>query len=160
MGKIEKTYRDRRLLLSCAFVCSCSLFWLFCFPKPPSSLSGSFPWRYFRHPLSALFMAAGALAALLLLFLFTRHVLFLASTRRDPGLRRAVDDERIRTGWLMAFRASFYVMVAVHAVYLFLEGRLYGWGLPHAAWVSSTTALMTLFGAALFYTREAKNEKL
>ncbi len=160
MSKIEKIYRDRRHLLICAFVCSCFLFWTFCFPKPMGSFNKAFPWRYFPNPISALFTAAGALAALLLLFLFTRYVFFRASTRKDPGLRQAVDDERIRTGWLRAFRAALFVMVGVHLFYLFLESRIYEWGLAHAAWVSSTTGLMTFFGAALFHTREAKNEEL
>jgi hypothetical protein len=158
MGKIERIYRGRRLLLICAFVCSCFLFWTFCFPKPFNALNKSLPWRFFSDPFLAVFTAAGVLAALLLLFLFTRYVLFRASTRKDPGLRRAVDDERIRTGWLRAFRAAFFVMVGVHLFYLFLESRMFEWGLPHAAWVSSTTGLMTFFGAALFHTREAKNE--
>jgi len=160
MNKIEKIYRMRRSVLICAFVCSFFLFGVFCFLVPFWSLLSE------RHPLDhpanflvTIFLIAGVLTVLLLLILMTRYFLFRASTLKDPDLRRAVDDERIRMNWLRAYRAAFLTMAGIHLIYLFSESFIYDLVLPHAAWFSSSAGLLTFFGAAIFYTREAKNER-
>jgi uncharacterized membrane protein YjgN (DUF898 family) len=158
MNQIERIYRMRRSLLVCALVCSGVLFLVLCFPKPFGSLE-AYPWRLFDNPLKLLLEIAAALAVLLLLFLFVRYIAYRASTLENPVLREAVDDERIRVHWLRAYRAAFFVMAAIHLVYLFAEGLMYEAGFPHAAWASSSAGLTAFFGSALYYTREAKNER-
>ena len=160
MNRIEKIYRMRRNLLICAFICSFFLFFIMCFPKPFLSFPRSYPWRYLsKLHILFIFKTSLALTVVLLIFLLARYVLYKLSTLKDPVIRNAVDDERIRLYWLRAYRAAFFVMVGIHIIYLFSEGLMYGIGFPHAAWVSSTTGLMTFFGTALFYTREFKNEQ-
>jgi hypothetical protein len=161
MNKIESLYRVRRRLLVSAFVCSCFLFLVLCFPWPYRSpaFAHAFPWRHFKNPVVFIFEMAGILAALLLLFLLTRFVLLRAVALKEPALRQAVDDERIKMGWLSAYRIALYVMAGIHLAYLspVSEGFFYNIGFPHAAWVSSSLGLMVLFGAAFFFTRELKN---
>jgi MFS family permease len=163
MNKIEKIYRMRRGILIWAFVCSFLIFGVLCFPVPFwLLLSGRPIWDHPINFLKTIFLIAGVLAVLLLLILMTRYFLFRASTLKEPALREAVDDERIRTNWLRAYRAAFLVMAGIHVIYLFSEyfnlnlGLL---GLPNASWVSSSAGLSTFFGTAIFYTREAKNER-
>lgn len=156
MNKVEKIYRLRRNVLICAFVCSVLLFCVFCLP---ASILRASLWRISDELFSLIIRTAGVLAALMLLFLFIRYALFRTSTLKDPALRAAVDDERIRTGWLRAYRAAFYVIVGIHVVWLFFEGAVYSLGLPHAAWVSSTAGLMTFFSSAVYFTREVKHER-
>jgi hypothetical protein len=157
MTRIERIYRMRRNLLICAFVCSCLLFIILCFPKPFDSFAKAYPWRYFSNPFLLVLQVVGILAATLLVFLLGRFIVYRTSTRKDPDLREAVDDERIRAGWLRAYGAAFYVMAGIHLVYLFIEGPLFQIGLPAAAWTSSSAGLMVLFSAAVFYTREVRH---
>jgi hypothetical protein len=160
MNKIEKIYRMRRSVLICAFICSLLLFGVFCIPLPFSSLlSGRPPWVLPVNFYSMILPIAGVLMVLLLLILMARYFLFRTSTLKDPALREAVDDERIRTNWLRAYRSAFIIMAGIHLIYLLSESFMYGLGLPHAAWFSSSAGLSTFFGAAIFYTREAKNER-
>lgn len=156
MNKIEKIYRMRRNVLIVAFFCSLLLFFLY---SLPGLLSGGEAWHFIERLPIPFFTIAGILAALLLLILLTRYLLFRASTLKDPSLRRAVDDERVRQNWLKAYRAAFFTMVGIHLAYFFLVYQFYDLGLPHVGWFSSTTGLMTFFGTALFYTREVKNEQ-
>ncbi len=156
MNKIEKIYRMRRNVLIIAFVCSILLFFWY---SLPGLLSRGRPWHFFDSLPVSFFAISGIMAALLLLILITRYLLFKASTQKDPALRPAVDDERVRQSWLKAYRTAFYTMVGIHVAYLFLVYKFFELGLPHAAWFSSTTGLMAFFGAALFYTREVKNEQ-
>jgi len=160
MNKIERIYRMRRSVLICAFICSLFLFGMLCIPLPfLSLLSGRPPWNLPGNYYMAIYVITGVLSVVLLLILMTRYFLFRASTLKDPDMRRAVDDERIRINWLRAYRAAFLTMAGIHVIFLFFESHLYGLGLPHAAWFSSSAGLWTYFGAAIFYTRESKNER-
>jgi hypothetical protein len=156
MNKIEKIYRMRRNVLIIAFVCSILLF---CWYSLPGPLSRGKPGHFFDRLPVSFFAISGIIAALLLLILITRYLLFKASTLKDPALRGAVDDERIRQNWLKAYRTAFYTMVGIHVAYLFLVYQFYELGLPHVGWFSATAGLMTFFGTALYYTREVKNEQ-
>jgi MFS family permease len=110
MNRIEKIYRMRRNVLIVAFVWSILLFIWYCLP---GLLSRGKPWHFFdRLPIS-FFAISGIIAALLLLILITRYLLFKASTLKDPALRPAVDDERVRQNWLKAYRTAFYTMVGI-----------------------------------------------
>lgn len=156
MNRIEKIYRMRRNVLIVAFVCSILLFLWF---SLPGLLSRGKPWHFFDRLPVPFFPISGIIAALLLLILITRYLLFKASTLKDPALRPAVDDERVRQNWLKAYRTAFFTMVGIHVAYLFLVYQFYELGLPHVGWFSATTGLMTFFGTALYYTREVKNEQ-
>jgi len=151
MSKIEKIYRMRRNLLVYSFLCSLVLFVLFGYPKTFWPLIYRFPGKPF-------FEIAGAIFFVLLLILFARYISFRTSTLKDPALRKAVDDERIRLQWLRAYRAAFYVIIGIHLLYVFLENQFFEIGLPHVAWLSFTAGVSTFFGAAIYYTREIRSE--
>ncbi len=161
MNRVEKIYRMRRSVLVVAFVCS---IFLFCWYNLPGLLlkGGVLGLLKFSDRLPVSFFAiAGLMTALLLAILFVRYLLFRASTFKDPLLRRAVDDERVRQNWLKAYRSAFLILVGIHLTYLFLGmGLIFELGFSHVAWFSLTSGLMALFGAALFHTREVKNERL
>ena len=157
MTRIERIYRMRRNLLICAFVCSCFLFVVMCFPKPFNSFPKAYPWRHFSNPFLFILQVVGVLAAVMLVFLLARFIVYRTSTRKDLILREAVDDERIRAGWLRAYRAAFYVMAGIHLAYLFIESSLFQIGLPAAAWMSLSAGSMVLFSAAVFYTKEVRH---
>jgi len=156
MNKTEKIYRMRRNVLIVAFVCSILLFCLF---SLPGLLAGGEAWHFIQRLPFPFFTTVGVMAALLLLILLTRYLLFKASTLKDPALRPAVDDERVRQNWLKAYRTAFYTMVGIHVAFLFLVYQFYELGLPHVGWFSATAGLMTFFGTALYCTREVKNEQ-
>lgn len=151
MSSIEKIYQMRRNLLVYSFLCSLVLFVLFGYPKSLWPVTNRFPGKPF-------FEIAGAIFFLLLLILLARYVSFRTSTLKDPALRKAVDDERIRLQWLRAYRAAFYVIVGIHLLYIFLANQLFEMGFPHVAWLSFTAGVSTFFGAAIFYTREIRSE--
>jgi hypothetical protein len=148
MTQIEKIYRLRRIVLILAFACSVLLFSLFI---PPLPLKGN-----------QIMKSILVLTGLLLLIFFVRFILFKLSIRKDPSLHDAVDDERVKTSWLRAYRTAFYVIVGVHIVWRLIEplfpGILFKLRIPAASWFSATAGLMTLFGMALYFTREVKND--
>jgi hypothetical protein len=150
MTQIEKIYRMRRNVLILAFVCSALLFALFVPPLPLKS-----------YQYQILKMGVAILSGILLLIFFVRFMLFKQSTRKDPSLLDAVDDERVKTSWLRAYRTAFYVIVGVHIVWRLIEplfpGLLFKLGFPSAPWFATSAGLMTLFGMALYFTREVKN---
>ncbi len=147
MTQIEKIYRMRRNVLILAFACSVLLFGLFI---PPLPLTG--------YQIMKIIVV---LTGLLLLIFFIRFMLLKLATRKDPSLHDAVDDERVKTSWLRAYRTAFYVIVGIHIVWRLVEtpfGLLYKLGFPQPVWFATSAGLMTLFGMALYFTREIKND--
>ncbi len=160
MGKIEKIYRMRRGVLFAAFVCSLFLFGTFCLFVPVASLfSGGSTLSLGVDLVRKIFLFAGIFFALLLLILFVRFLVFRAATRKNPALRAAVDDERIRTNWLRSYRAAALTIIGINGVNLFAESLLMEIGLPNVVWLSASISLAVLFGAAILYSREEKNER-
>jgi hypothetical protein len=88
-----------------------------------------------------------------------RHVL-----KKDPLLRSAVNDERIRENWLKAYRFGFFMTCGIAFIWkwyesslvpLFLARRLM---LPDGPWLIFFGALISLVGSFLYYNREARDE--
>ena len=157
MNKIERIYRMRRALLIWCFACSVFLFVFLCYPKPP--FSKTFPWSYFSDPIRVIFEVGGAILLVLFLLLLVRYVLFRASTLRDPALRRAVDDERIRLHWLRAYRLAFFSLLLIQLASK-VPIVIMKWPLdpPFQSHFSISAAAMTYLGAFLYYSRERAHD--
>ena len=84
--------------------------------------------------------------------------------KRDPVLRSAVNDERIKLNWLKAYRLGFFVICGIAVVWKWSESsfsyeqmfrRL---RLPDGPWLIFFGALISLLGAFLAYDRESRDE--
>ena len=84
--------------------------------------------------------------------------------KKDPLLRSAVNDERIRENWLKAYRFGFFIICGITLVWKwyessfvpeFLYRRLQ---LPEGPWLIFFGALISLVGSFLHYNREARDE--
>jgi uncharacterized membrane protein len=83
---------------------------------------------------------------------------------KDPLVRTAVNDERIRLNWLKAFRFAFYALIGITMFWHWWETSLVPEVLqnkilivhgPLLIWFGSIFALVSSF---LYYSREVKNE--
>jgi hypothetical protein len=84
---------------------------------------------------------------------------------KDPSLRRAVNDERVRTNWLRAYRFGFFAICGASAASKLAEILLGGRTvmsrrilLPPEPYLILFSALIALLGAFLAYNREARDE--
>jgi hypothetical protein len=90
--------------------------------------------------------------------------LYKNKLKKDPLLRLAVNDERIRENWLKAYRFSFFMLLGITVVWKWSESsfsyqlmfrRLQ---LPDGPWLIFFGALISLLGSFLHYNREARDE--
>lgn len=163
MNKIEKLSQMRRnilwgimagtgvatiLLLFPIVVRSARYLWW------PADSRNSFPIYYW----------AFAIWLLTLLVFAVLYFLFKRKLRRDPALRTAIDDERVRTDWLKAYRFAFLTTVVVAvlskaAETVFAPALIRGsFPLPDKTWFLLTGAVLSLVGSFLYYNRETGDE--
>jgi hypothetical protein len=90
--------------------------------------------------------------------------LYKNKLKKDPLLRLAVNDERIRENWLKAYRFGFLMILGITVVWKWSESsfsyelmfrRL---RLPEGPWLIFFGALISLLGSFLYYNREARDE--
>jgi hypothetical protein len=90
-------------------------------------------------------------------------VLYKRKLRKDPGSKAAVDDERVRTDWLRAYRIAFLTVIGL-AVALKLFDVIYAFRLvrafllPDRTWLILAGAVLSLVGSFLYFSREAGDE--
>lgn len=155
MGKIERIYRVRRGLLFAVFICSLLLLGVFCFPLQIASMATGKPILHLgESAFRGVFLAAAALLGVILILLLARRLLFRMATRKEPALRFAVDDERVRTGWMRSYRAAVFAIIGIHLID-YAPLMILG---VHPVWLSLSAGLAVLFGAAIFHTREGGHE--
>jgi hypothetical protein len=88
-----------------------------------------------------------------------RHML-----KKNPLLRSAVNDERIRENWLKAYRFGFFMICGITFVWKWYESSLVPQlfsryiQLPEGPWLIFFGALISLIGSFLHYNREALDE--
>jgi hypothetical protein len=91
-------------------------------------------------------------------------LLFKRKLRKDPALRTAIDDERVRTDWLKAYRFAFLTTVVVTVLLKAAETVLApalmrgSFPLPDKTWFLLTGAVLSLVGSFLYYNRETADE--
>ena len=97
----------------------------------------------------------------IILALYGRYRMIL---KRDPEIRSAVNDERIRYHWLRAYRTSFFALIGVALIWKLSEmsfssdllfGRLQ---LPDGPWLIFFFALISPIASFLLYNREDRDE--
>jgi len=155
MGKIERIYRMRRGFLFAVFICSLLFLGAFCFPLQIASWVAGKPMMNLGESVfRRVFLVGAALLGVILLLLLLRYLLFRIATRKEPVLRSAVDDERVRTGWMHSYRAAVLTIIGIHLVD-YAPFMILG---VHPVWLSLSAGLAVLFGAAIFHTREGAHE--
>lgn len=102
---------------------------------------------------------------LLTLFVFVvLYLLYKRKLRQDPALRVAIDDERVRTDRLKAYRFAFLTTVVIAIILkaaetVFAPALIRGsFPLPDKTWFLLTGAVLSLVGSFLHYDREAGDE--
>ncbi|MDH4273264.1 MAG: hypothetical protein OEW18_14925 [Candidatus Aminicenantes bacterium] len=102
------------------------------------------------------------ISAFIVLFFLLRYWRYKWTLRRDPALRSALDDERVRLSWLKAYRFAFFTVVVFHVLFL-LNGSFFqiifrrqAFRLPGFAEYPLTLllAVLSCLGSFLHYSRE------
>jgi hypothetical protein len=87
------------------------------------------------------------------------RIAFRRSAKKDPSLRIALKDERVKLSWLRAYRMAFFVLLGIQIaskVPIMIWGWL--WDVPYQSAFSLSTAIAVATGAFLFYGRETRHE--
>jgi hypothetical protein len=101
-------------------------------------------------------------SVLVVLFFLLKYWRFKWKLRKDPKIRKALDDERLKLSWYRAYRFAFFTVVVLH-VFLLLNLAIpsivfHGQGvfLPQFAEIPLTLllAILSCVGAFLQYSRE------
>ena len=153
-NEIKKMNSMRRNILLGVLIGSVIAFVLILYPSI---------WPHFnfleRLPYHLSLLVQGAIIVWLLTLLIfgTRYWLFKNTLRKDPSLRAAVNDERIKLNWLRAYRFSFYSVLSITIIFKVYEIRYFGFALPHITWLILFAAPISLVGSFLYYNREVKD---
>jgi hypothetical protein len=162
MNQIEKLSRMRRTILWTVFAGTGVAAVLLLFPIVVRSARYLW-WPAGRNSLPIYYWAF-AIWFLTLLVFVVLYLLYKRKLRRDPALRIAIDDERVRTDWLKAYRFAFLttVMIAVlsKAAETVLAPALMrgSFPLPDKTWFLLTGAVLSLVGSFLRYNHETADE--
>ena len=153
--KIEKMNRMRKnILLSVLIGTVIALVW---FMLP------TFFVKYRLANTKAILIGAGVTASLTFLLFVTRYWLYKRQLKKDPSLRAAVNDERVRLNWLRAYRFAFLIIIGItifwkwYETSFFPESLMWKVSVPHGPWLIVFGAIISLVGSFLFYNREAQN---
>jgi hypothetical protein len=100
-------------------------------------------------------------AILVFLFSITKYFMYKRKLMRNSLLRFAVDDERVKQNWLIAYRFAFFVVIIFEFIYLLLfylfrEGILITFLSNHLVFY---LAIMTCIGTFLYYNRGEQDEQ-
>jgi hypothetical protein len=94
----------------------------------------------------------------------TRYWLYKKKLRKDPSLRAAVNDERIRLNWLKAHRFAFFAATGITIIWKYFESffpypdeALLGPSLPNGPFLVLYVAVISFIGSFLYYNREVKD---
>ena len=101
-------------------------------------------------------------SAVVVLFFLLKFWAHKWKFRKEPALRSAIDDERVRLCWLKAYRFAFFVVIGFHSLLLFNQAigslvfRSRGIILPQFAEIPLTLllAVLSCLGSFLHYSRE------
>jgi len=70
---------------------------------------------------SSFIPTAVLVSILILLFFLLKYWRYKWSLRKDPQIRTALDDERLRLSWFKAYRFAFFAVVVIHGILFFNE---------------------------------------
>ena len=114
-----------------------------------------------RAKAESVFFKMGLLLFLLTLLIFgIRYLFYKWRLFKDPVLRAAVDDERVRMNWLKAFRFAFIVIIGITIFWKWHETSLFPQKLytlfPQGALLIPFASIIALTGYFLYHNREKK----
>lgn len=99
---------------------------------------------------------------LVTIFFSLKYWRYKWSLRKDPQIRLALDDERLRLSWFKAYRFAFFIVVSMY-IFLFLNDWIpaivfhkQGISIPQDTQTQLTllVAVLSCVGAFLHYSRE------
>lgn len=111
---------------------------------------------------SSLVPTAVLVSILILLFFLLKYLVYKWSLRKDPQIRSALDDERLRLSWLKAYRFAFFAVVVMHGI-LFLNESIpviifhkQAFSIPQQSQTHLTllVAVLSCIGSFLHHSRE------
>jgi len=163
MNKVERLSRMRRNILLGVLAGTGIAFVLLLYPLIVPS--GRYLWWPAGSGLSFPFYYWAFFVWLLTLVVFViLYLLYKDKLRKDPALRAAVDDERVRINWLKAYRFAFYTLVVITVLMKLAESAaaravLRGsFPLPGETWFLLSGAVLSLVSSFLYYNRETQDE--
>jgi hypothetical protein len=163
MNKIEKLSRMRRNILLGVLGGTVVTFVLLIYPFIIPS--GRYLWWPAGTRISFPFYYWAFLVWLLTLIVFVvLYMLYKRRLRKDPALRAAIDDERVRVNWLKAYRFAFCTLVVIIVLMKLAEMALAGallrgsFPLPDRTWFLLSGAVLSLVSSFLHYNRETQDE--
>ena len=163
--QIENMNRIRNYIVRGTFIGTFIAFFLFMYPTL-ISLFRIRPLRTFWGTSAVKYLELGLLGLLIWILTILIFViifwLYKLKLKKDPLLRDAVNDERVKTNWFKSYRFAFYAIVIVNFVWKFYEYFFldlmspHRFSLPHIPWLTLFIAMLSVTGAFLYYNREAK----
>lgn len=158
VSKIEKMNKMRKNILRGVLIGSVIAFCIFLYP------SIFFLFVNVRYRWSFRYLEGAFILWFLTLLVFmTRYWLYKKKLRKDPSLRAAVNDERVRLNWLKAHRFAFFTSTGMTIVwkwgprffsYDVLMGKFH---LPNGPFLILYVALISFISSFLYYNREVKD---
>jgi hypothetical protein len=160
MNQIERMYRFRKNLLK-GILCASGIWagllviWILFVINKSARAATAAPWM-------RLIPGAVMVSALVVLFFLLKYSRYKWTLRKDPALRSAIDDERVKQSWLRAYRFGFYSIIVLHVLFI-LNGSFSplafgrpGVGLPGFAEYPLTllVAVLSCLGSFLHSSRE------
>ena len=162
MNKIERLNRMRRNILLGVLAGTGIAFVLLIIPSffPSARQKG---WVMRRSPFS-FFYGALLIWLLTLLIFIVLYMLYKKKLKKDPALRVAVNDERVKVNWLRAYRFAFYTMFII-TIFWKLAETVFARALlelkvilPDGPWFILFGAVLSVVSSFLYYNRELKDE--
>jgi MFS family permease len=156
-SKIEKMNLMRRNILFIVFAGSMIAFGAFLYP----TIHRIFHLNERPQFDTTLFLYALIFWLAAILIFSVRYFLYKRTLRKDPSLRQAVNDERVRLNWFKAYRFAFFAVLLFQGLVLLVQfmeaflGPMYLL-LPHL-YLTIFLAVLSLVGAFLYHNREAKD---
>lgn len=162
MSKIERLNMMRRNILLGVLAGTGIAFVLHIFPTfIPSSRPR---WGVSLHWTRSFFYGALLIWLLTLLIFIVLYMLYKKKLKKDPALRVAVNDERVRVNWLRAYRFAFYTLIVITIFWKLAESSfsrallMFKLILPDGPWLILFGAVLSLVSSFLYYNRELKDE--
>ncbi|MCJ7580517.1 MAG: hypothetical protein MUP98_08270 [Candidatus Aminicenantes bacterium] len=99
---------------------------------------------------------------LILLFFLLKYWRYKWKLRKDPQIRSALDDERLRLSWFKAYRFAFFAMVIMHGILVLNESipviifHKQAFSIPQQSQTHLTllVAVLSCIGSFLHHSRE------
>lgn len=156
--RIEKMNRMRTIILLVVLIGTSLSLGLFIYPSINSVFKIST--RFSLARTHVFFRTASNLWFLSLLVFMTGYWIYRGMLIRNKSLRAAVNDERVRSSWLRAYRTAFIVVICLTIFWKWYESGFYphAWAiLPDPPWIIVHGAIISLVAAFLYSNRTAKN---